>query len=212
MLGGISDRWRRGGDAAPAPIIVNGAADKTVVATAFPERAAEKPPEDVLQRPKLIDEKVKLHGRIIDEFNLNMLEGMPPDELRRQVKAFVIDYVKTERIILNQKELENFSEEVLHEMTGLGPLEPLLADPTINDILINGFKHVYVERRGVLEPTTVRFADEPHLLRIINKIVAGRWTASGRVVADLRRSPSRRLARQHSCSSDCDRRSSGLDP
>src|SRR5215218_4933676 len=173
MLGGISDRWRRGGDAAPAPTMVNGAGNKAAVAIASPQPVIEKPPEDVLQRPKLIDEKVKLHGRIIDEFNLNMLEGMPPDELRRQVKAFVMEYVKTERVVLNQKELESFSEEVLHEMTGLGPLEPLLADPTINDILINGYKHVYVERRGVLEPTTVRFADEPHLLRIINKIVAG---------------------------------------
>jgi pilus assembly protein CpaF len=171
MLGSISDRWGRRGDT--QPIVVNGPVNTPATAISSPEPAIERPPEDVLQRPKLMDEKVKLHGRIIDEFNLNMLEGMQPDELRRQVKAFVTEYVRSERLILNHKELETFFEEVLDEMTGLGPLEPLLSDPTINDILINGYKHVYVERRGVLEGTTVRFADEAHLLRIINKIVAG---------------------------------------
>jgi pilus assembly protein CpaF len=171
MLGGISDRWRRGG--AVQPIVLNGSVGRAETASVTPEPALEKPPEDVLHRPKLIDEKVKLHGRIIDEFNLNMLEGIPADELRRQIRTFINEYVKTERIVLNQKELESFFEEILNEMTGLGPLEPLLADPTVNDILINGYKHVYVERRGVLEGTAVRFADEAHLLRIINKIVAG---------------------------------------
>ncbi|WP_082145364.1 CpaF family protein [Microvirga massiliensis] len=171
MLGNLSDRWGRRSDAQTT--VVNGSTNKGVAAIKSPAPVIEKPPEEVLQRPKLMDEKVKLHGRIIDEFNLSMLEGMQPDELRRQVKAFVAEYVRSERIVLNQKELETFSEEVLHEMTGLGPLEPLLADPTVNDILINGHKHVYVERRGVLEGTSVRFADEVHLLRIINKIVAG---------------------------------------
>src|SRR5687768_11760140 len=100
MLGGISDRWRRG---EVTPIVVNGASNKAAPAILHSEPEPERPPEDVLQRPKLIDEKVKLHGRIIDEFNLNMLEGMTPDELRRQVKGFIADHVKSERIVLNGK-------------------------------------------------------------------------------------------------------------
>jgi pilus assembly protein CpaF len=81
--------------------------------------------------------------------------------------------VRAEKISLNHKELETFIEEVMHEMTGFGPIEPLLKDPTINDILINTHKRCFVERFGKLYETEVRFKDEAHLLRIINKIVSG---------------------------------------
>jgi pilus assembly protein CpaF len=128
--------------------------------------------ELVASKPALIDEKVKLHGRIIDEFNLALLDKISSEDLARQVKRFVSEYVLTERIPLNQKELEAFTDEVLDEMVGLGPIEPLLKDPTVNDILINTHASVYVERFGQLEPTPVRFKDEAHLLRIINQIVA----------------------------------------
>ena len=121
----------------------------------------------------LLDEKLKLHGRIIDEFNLTLLEKLSPEELHRQVKAYVANYVRAERISLNQKELEIFTEEVIAEMTGFGPIEPLLKDPTVSDILINTHTLCFVERFGKLERTNVRFKDEAHLLRIINKIVAG---------------------------------------
>jgi pilus assembly protein CpaF len=124
-------------------------------------------------RPALLDEKLKLHGRIIDEFNLAVLEKLSPDELRREVQAYVANYVRAERISLNQKELEIFTGEVLAEMTGFGPIEPLLKDPTVNDILINTHKLCFVERFGKLERANVRFKDEAHLLRIINKIVSG---------------------------------------
>ena len=78
-----------------------------------------------------------------------------------------------ERISLNQKELETFTTEVLAEMTGFGPIEPLLKDPTVSDILINTHNLCFVERFGKLERANVRFKDEAHLLRIINKIVSG---------------------------------------
>jgi len=159
---GISNRWGASGPEsqpvqaqAPAP-----SAEKTF----FEELKASK--------PALIEEKVKLHGRIIDEFNLALLDKISHDELARQVKRFVGEYVQQERIILNQRELEAFTDEVLDEMIGLGPIEPLLKDPTVNDILINTHQSVYVERYGQLEPTAVRFKDEAHLLRIIGKIVA----------------------------------------
>jgi pilus assembly protein CpaF len=127
----------------------------------------------IANRPSLIDEKLKLHERIIDDFNLTVLEKLPPEELLKQVRAYVGNYVRAEKITLNQKELDLFTEEILHEMTGYGPIEPLLMDPTINDILINTHKQCFVERFGRLEETTVHFKDEAHLLRIINKIVAG---------------------------------------
>ena len=127
----------------------------------------------IARRPALLDEKLKLHGRIVDEFNLALLENLSPEELHRQVQAYIDDYVRAERISLNQKELAIFTNEVIAEMTGFGPIEPLLKDPTVSDILINTHKLCFVERFGKLERTNVRFKDEAHLLRIINKIVSG---------------------------------------
>jgi pilus assembly protein CpaF len=126
-----------------------------------------------VQRPALLDEKLKLHNRIIDEFNLALLEKLSPDALRREVFAYVSNYLRAERISLNQKELDSFTSEVLAEMTGFGPIEPLLKDPTVSDILINTHELCFVERFGKLERANIRFKDEAHLLRIINKIVSG---------------------------------------
>jgi pilus assembly protein CpaF len=125
------------------------------------------------KRPRLLDEKLKLHGLIIDEFNLNLLEKLSPEELHRQVKGYIGNYIRAERISLNQKELDVFTDEVIAEMTGFGPIEPLLKDPTVSDILINTHTLCFIERFGKLERTNVRFKDEAHLLRIINKIVSG---------------------------------------
>src|SRR5215813_5741812 len=141
------------------------AADNTEVETVYKDL--------IEQRPALLDEKLKLHARIIDEFNLTMLEKLPREELVKQVAAYVAAYVRTEKISLNQRELEIFSEEIVDEMTGYGPIEPLLKDPTITDILINTHKLCFVERFGKLQETKVHFKDEAHLLRIISKIVAG---------------------------------------
>jgi pilus assembly protein CpaF len=127
----------------------------------------------IAKRPTLLGEKLKLHARIIDEFNLALLEKLPRTELVKQVNAYVANYVRTEKLSLNQKELEIFSEEILDEMTGYGPIEPLLKDPTVTDILINTHRVCFVERFGKLYETKVHFKDEAHLLRIIGKIVAG---------------------------------------
>jgi pilus assembly protein CpaF len=124
------------------------------------------------QRPALLDEKVKLHARIIDEFNLAVLERMPREELVKELRVYVGDYVRTEKIPLNQREMQGFVEDLVDEMIGFGPIEPLLKDPTITDILINTHKKCFVERFGKLEETTVHFKDEGHLLRIVQKIVA----------------------------------------
>jgi pilus assembly protein CpaF len=137
---------------------------------------------------KLLDARVRLHRRLIEEINLSALERMPGDEMRRHVHELVSQYTLAERLALNAQELEDFVAEILDEMTGLGPIEPLLKDPTINDILINGHECVYVERRGVLEPTPVRFKDEAHLLRIVNKIVSavGRRVDESQPLCDAR--------------------------
>jgi pilus assembly protein CpaF len=127
----------------------------------------------IAKRPTLLGEKLKLHARIIDEFNLALLEKLPRAELVKQVNAYVANYVRTEKLSLNQKELAIFSEEILDEMTGYGPIEPLLKDPTVTDILINTHRVCFVERFGKLYETKVHFKDEAHLLRIIGKIVAG---------------------------------------
>ena len=149
----------------PAPA-GNGAHSPVVGSEAFHKNL-------IAQRPVLLEEKLKLHAQIIDEFNLTLLEKLPRTELVRQVNAYVANYVRTEKISLNQKELEIFSEEIINEMTGYGPIEPLLKDPTVTDILINTHKICFVERFGKLYPTKVHFKDEAHLLRIISKIVAG---------------------------------------
>jgi pilus assembly protein CpaF len=146
------------------------------VADKTPETSSARPDDVyadlIARRPGLLDEKLKLHERIIDEFNLTALEKMPPDELAKQVRAYVGDHVRRESLSLNQKELDLFSNEIIAEMTGYGPLEPLLKDPTVTDILINTHRRCFIERFGQLQETKVHFKDEAHLLRIINRIVS----------------------------------------
>src|SRR6266568_7941395 len=149
----------------------NGSADPVPAAIALEAETIYH--EAIAQRPALLDEKVKLHERIIDEFNLAALEKLPREELVGVVNTFVSSYVRAEKLSLNQKEQQAFAEEIVDEMVGFGPIEPLLKDPTINDILINTHKQCFVERFGKLEKTNVHFKDEAHLLRIIQKIVAG---------------------------------------
>src|SRR5579875_1218937 len=135
--------------------------------TVFPEpapEAASPAAANPLLTDKLLDAKVRLHRRLIEEINLAALEKLPEEHMRGHVQQLVSQYVLAERLALNTQELNDFVSEILDEMTGLGPLEPLLKDASVNDILINGHECVYVERHGILEPTGVRFKDEAHLL------------------------------------------------
>src|SRR6202795_188516 len=178
--------------AAPALVpAVEEAFAETVSSTGLPESAPEPPPPpsaNSLLTAKLLDAKVRLHRRLIEEINLSALEKLPEEEMRSHIQGLVSQYVLTERLALNTQELNDFVLEILDEMTGLGPLEPLLKDPSVNDILINGHECVYVERLGILEPTGVRFKDEAHLLRIINKIVSavGRRVDESHPMCDAR--------------------------
>jgi len=156
-----------------------------------PAKAPEPLPPDfdpVVLKQRMLDAKLRIHGRIIDEINLATIEKIPLKELRPQIHALVAQHVSTERIVLNANEFEIFVDDILNEMTGLGPIEPLLKDDTVNDILINTHKQIYVERRGVLELSDARFKDEAHLLRIINKIVStvGRRVDESQPMCDAR--------------------------
>src|SRR5271156_3585614 len=169
----------RSEDVAPAP------ATQTV---AEPAEAAPEHGGNPLLTEKLLDAKVRLHRRLIEEINLSALEKLPEEEIRSHVQQLVSQYVMAERLALNARELNDFVSEILDEMNGLGPLEPLLKDPAVNDILINGHECVYVERKGLLEPSGIRFKDESHLLRIINKIVSavGRRVDESHPMCDAR--------------------------
>jgi len=123
-------------------------------------------------RQKVLNAKAKLHRKMLDEFNLAALEKLPRDQLIGEVHKFVSDYVNEERLALNNAELEEFVGTVVDELTGLGPLEPLMRNPEISDILINGPNNCYAEISGVLQRINIPFQDEHHLLRFVNKIVA----------------------------------------
>ncbi|MBJ3763651.1 CpaF family protein [Maribius pontilimi] len=122
--------------------------------------------------PDFIDERVTLHRFLIDKINLSILDTMEEDEIHDELRPLVRSYAKDHNFPLSSTELDKLIDDIGNEMLGLGPIEPLLEDDTISDILIVGPKTVYIERGGKLIPTKVRFKDEDHLLRIVNKIVA----------------------------------------
>jgi pilus assembly protein CpaF len=124
------------------------------------------------KRDKHTDLKVELHQRLLDLINLQALEQMSREQIEAEVGDIVAEELAKQNHALNHAERKQLVGDVLHELLGLGPLEPLLKDPTITDILVNGCAKVFVERYGVLEPSAARFKDEKHLLRIIQKIVS----------------------------------------
>ena len=119
-----------------------------------------------------LDLKSSLHEALLERLNLSVIDKIEEGELKRQIGGLISQLLTQQRRVLEPARLQKLVDELIFEVTGLGPLEPLLSDPTINDILVNSYDKVYVERFGVLEKTSVQFRDEPHLLRIIDKIVS----------------------------------------
>jgi pilus assembly protein CpaF len=145
--------------------------------TTQPIALAEAPepflaPEEDPALTARLELKSHLHDVLLDRLNLAMLDKVESEDLRREVAGLVSKVLADEGRPMLAEEFKTLIDELLHEVLGLGPLEPLLADPTVNDILVNSHRSVFVERAGVLERTTVRFRDERHLLRIIDKIVS----------------------------------------
>jgi pilus assembly protein CpaF len=118
------------------------------------------------------DLKTGIHRDLLNKIDLERVATVRDDRTRRQVFGVIQDLVANTKTPLSGPEKERLSLEVLDEVFGLGPLEPLLQDPTISDILVNGAKEVYVERAGMLEETKIMFKDDAHLMHIIDKIVS----------------------------------------
>ena len=116
--------------------------------------------------------KKSMHQMILDRIDLERLKRLTSEQFKHELALLVQRIIEEERIVLNQQERHNLVLDIQHEMLGFGPLEPLLNDPTVSDILVNTFKKVYVERRGRLELTDISFHDNAHLMKIIEKIVS----------------------------------------
>src|SRR5476651_1672093 len=113
-----------------------------------------------------------MHQTILDRIDLERLKRLTPEQFKHELALLVQRIIEDERIVLNQHERHNLVIDIQHEMLGFGPLEPLLADPSVSDILVNTWSQVYVERAGRLELTGVTFHDNAHLMKIIEKIVS----------------------------------------
>ncbi len=124
------------------------------------------------RRERLGEIKLELHKRLLDNLNLAALETATEANLRAEIAAIAGEALEEMSIVLNKEDRTTINQELYDEVMGLGPLEPLLKDETVNDILVNGPQRIFVERAGKLELTEITFKDERHLLRIIDKIVS----------------------------------------
>ena len=141
---------------------------------AQPETAAHiaEKARDAKRRARLLDIRMELHRRLLETLNLAVLDKVSEGDLRREISAISREGLREQGIVLNAAEVEQLNNDLYDEVTGLGPLEPLLKDPTVNDILVNSHRQVFVERKGKLQLTDTVFKDEKHLLRVIDKIVS----------------------------------------
>ena len=146
-------------------------------------------------KPEYQELKFTLHRKLVDKINLEALAAIDNQRVRGEVRQALLSLIDSEPTLLSAIEKQQISDEVLDEVFGLGPLEPLLQDPTISDILVNTHKQVYVERKGLLELTSVSFRDGQHLFRIIDKIVSqvGRRIDESTPMVDARLSDGSRV-------------------
>ena len=132
--------------------------------------------------------KSRLHSAIISRLDLTKFNMLSPDRVRSEVSKLAEDLLLAEKEPISDLERERLVNEVHHELFGLGPLEPLLADQTISDILVNSYSNIYIERRGKLEKTVISFKDDEHLMRVIERIVStvGRRIDEAQPMVDAR--------------------------
>ena len=147
--------------AAPQPAVQQRAAAEAV--------AADK---EKKRKERLTELKVEIHKRLLEDLNLSAIESATEQSLRGEISALATEALDEMSVALNKEDRLALNQELYDEVMGLGPLEPLLKDESINDILVNGPKRIFVERAGKLELSDVTFRDERHLLRIIDKIVS----------------------------------------
>jgi len=133
--------------------------------------------------------KTKIHDRLLNTMDLSVIEKMDNEQLKQGINGLTEKILSEEKTIaLNFSEREKLIQEIQDEVLGLGPLEPFMQDPTISDVLVNGYNQIYIERLGKLEPTTARFKDDAHLRKIIEKIVSavGRRIDESQPMVDAR--------------------------
>jgi pilus assembly protein CpaF len=172
------------GNSAAAP--VNGAAPVPIAVAAKAAQGLESIEERKLS--SYTELKVSLHQQLLDMINLSVIDKMPANEFRSQVGEMVRELLVRESKPLNRQEQTQLVDDILDELLGLGPIEPLLKDISVTDILVNCHSNVFVERGGQLFPTAVRFKDDRHLLRIIGRIVSavGRRVDESQPMVDAR--------------------------
>ncbi|KPU83917.1 type II secretion system protein E [Marinosulfonomonas sp. PRT-SC04] len=140
--------------------------------TSAPEASTGLGDKEVKRKTRLAEVRLQLHQELLDNLNLSALEGAAEKDLRAEINAIATEALEDMSIVLTRDEGTHLYQELFDEVTGLGPIEPLLKDDTVNDILINGPNQIFIERDGKLELTTITFKDDKHLLRIIDKIVS----------------------------------------
>src|SRR5450830_820986 len=116
--------------------------------------------------------KSRIHEALLDRVDLESMQRLTPDQIRQELRLLVERLLEEEMVVINDAERKTLTRDIQNEMLGFGPLEPLLEDPTVSDILVNTYRQIYVERRGKLELTDVTFSDDAHLMKIIDKIVS----------------------------------------
>src|SRR4051812_8319118 len=139
----------------------------TIPRTAKPPSADGNAPS----QDRYFDLKTRVHGKLLGVLNMDALKAVSRERLRGEVRAVVERILHEDRLPISMSERNRLVEEILDEVFGLGPLEPLLKDPTISDILVNTYKNVFIERHGKLVETGIRFQSDKHLTHIIEKIV-----------------------------------------
>ena len=132
------------------------------------KRASAPPARDALYQ----DLKSRVHNRLFEVIDFARISTVSEERVCSDIATATIQILEEEKFLLTLEERERFVKEIQHEVFGLGPLEPLLQDPTISDILVNGCGHIFIERHGKIEKTVARFRDDAHLMRIIDKIVS----------------------------------------
>ncbi|MEE3360342.1 MAG: CpaF family protein [Pseudomonadota bacterium] len=175
-------RYKKSAPEAPAAQAVATAAKPEVVKTApakpvqkiATKRAAQAAPVDKEKKRKerLAEIKLELHRALLDNLNLAALDHASEAELKEEISAIATETLAEKAIVLNREERMTLNQDLYDEVKGLGPLEPLLKDETISDILVNGPQQIFVEQNGKLSLSDVTFKDEKHLMRIIDKIVS----------------------------------------
>ncbi len=175
-------KYKKGGDkpvaAKPDLKAVEGGAGTAQTQQASAQRKSTAPAQpapvdkEKKRKERLGEIKVELHKTLLENLNLSALESATEQDLRQEIVAISGERLEEMGVVLNRDERQSLNQELFDDVMGLGPLEPLLKDETVNDILVNGPRQIFVERAGRLELTNITFKDERHLLRIIDKIVS----------------------------------------